>query len=358
MNDVPLTTPPPLHAEAVRTRIVDKLRRDLIGPGPQDADIAREVLKENPSRWYLTGFLAPSPDGSDDGLDEPEDEGDPVFGDDAGADPQTGRARAADDAPPDESSARPRRLPSSLGLTVLVDAAVMEVEVELTWGDYMTQPPLPPAVLQDERAQFDPKYRDVVWRRVPGRAALRLRVPEPHSPRGPRAVVPDSGGAQHPSGVLSIEAHARPYDIRQPDGSVSKVRALTVMVVNRRSPTRRRFGDVRFAFQVRLAIRCESGLYARHDLSGYGSSDLDAAVADLHYRDVAEYAIGRGASAGWQADPDGIVRTACTDHLPQAEVARVEPNESIPAVEFGMEALASLAAPALAVTADLETFDG
>lgn len=152
MNDVPLATPAPMHAEAVRTRIVDKLRRDLIGPGPQDADIAREVLKENPSRWYLTGFLAPSPDGFDGVLDEPEDEGDPVFGDDVGADPQTGHARAADDAPPDEPSARPRRLPSSLGLTVLVDAAGEEVEVELTWGDYMTEPPLPPDVLQDERA--------------------------------------------------------------------------------------------------------------------------------------------------------------------------------------------------------------
>ena len=76
-------------------------------------------------------------------------------------------------------------------------------------------------------------------------------------------------------------------------------------------------------------MRCESGLFARHDLSGYGSSDPDAAIADLHYGDVAEYAIGRGTSAGWEADQDGIVRTAFTDHLPQAEVERVEPNEDI-----------------------------
>jgi hypothetical protein len=32
----------------VRKRLVDTLRRDLIGPGPQDADIARALLKNNP----------------------------------------------------------------------------------------------------------------------------------------------------------------------------------------------------------------------------------------------------------------------------------------------------------------------
>jgi hypothetical protein len=344
MSDAPPGTAVPTQAVTVRGRIVDKLRRDLIGPGPQDADIAREVLKENPSRWYLTGFLSPSPDGAADEADEPEDEGDPLFGDDAGADPQTGPARAADDALPDEPSSRPRRLPSSLGLTVLLDAAVEQVAVELTWGDYVTEPPLPPEVLQDERAQFDPKYRDVVWRRIPGSATLCLTIPKGDQPRGPRMGVPGSGGAQHPSGGLAIEAHARPYAIHQPDGSVSKVRALTVMVVNRRPATRRRFGDVRFAFQVRLAVHCASRLYPRCDLSGYGSSDLDAAVADLHYWDAAEYAIGRGTSAGWEPDADDMVRTAFTDHLPQAEVERVEPNEKIPGVEFGMEALAALAA--------------
>lgn len=329
-------------AEAVRARLVDTLRRDLIGPGPEDPDLAREVLKENPSRWYLTGFLAPSPEGLPPGeAEEPDEEGDPVLGDDEGSDPESGRARAADDPPPDEPPSRPRRLPSTLGLTVLLDATVEEVEVTLTWGDYATEPPLPAEVLLDAKAQFDPKYREVRWRRVPGEARLRLRVPDG---RGERIPVPGTGGVQRPSGGMTIEAHARPYDIRQPDGSVAKVRALTVMVVNRRSSVRRRFADVTYAFQVRLEVRCESGLHPRHDLSGYASDDPDGALADLHYRDVAEFAVGRGTSAGWTADLDGVVRAAHTDHLPRAEVERVEPNESIEGVEFGMEALARLAA--------------
>lgn len=324
-------------AKAVRTRLVDTLRRDLIGPGPEDTDLARELLTENPSRWYLTGFLAPSLDSVAE--EEVEDEGDPTFGDDEGSDPETGPARAADDTPSDEPSRRPRRLPSSLGVTVLLDATVEEIEVVLSWGDYATEPPLPEEVLTEQSDEQGKQYRDVRWRRVPGEETVRVPVPDG---RGKSILVPGSGGAQRPSGGLVIDAHARPYEIRQPDGSIARVRALTVMVVNRRPPVRRRFADVTLAFQARLELRCPSGFFPRHDLSGYGSGDEDAALADLHYRDVAEYAVGRGVSAGWREDPDGIVRAVFSDHLPQAEVERVEPQK-IDGVEFGMEALATLA---------------
>lgn len=340
MTDSPGAAPvPPLatDATAVPARLVDTLRRDLIGPGPEDLDLSRELLKENPSRWYLTGFLAPSLDSA--GEEEVEDEGDPTVGDDEGSDPETGPARAADDSPSDEPSRRPRRLPSSLGVTVLLDARVEEIEVVLSWGDYATEPPLPEEVLTEQSDEQGKQFRDVRWRRIPGEETVRVPVPDG---RGKSILVPGSGGAQRPSGGLVIEAHARPYEIRQPDGSIARVRALTVMVVNRRPPVRRRFADVTLAFQVRLELRCPAGFFPRHDLSGYGSEDEDAALADLHYRDVAEYAVGRGVSAGWRQDPDGIVRTAFSDHLPQAEVERVEPQK-IEGVEFGMEALAALA---------------
>jgi hypothetical protein len=53
--------------------------------------------------------------------------------------------------------------------------------------------------------------------------------------------------------------------------------------------------------------------------------------------------VGCNTSAGWAPDEDGVVRAAHTDFLPAAEVERVEPNEAIGDVEFGMEALAALA---------------
>jgi hypothetical protein len=115
------------------------------------------------------------------------------------------------------------------------------------------------------------------------------------------------------------------------------------MVVNRRSSVRRRYQDVTYAFQVKLSVRCEAGLHPRANMRGFGSRDLDEAIADLHYRDVCEFAVGVNTSADWKADPDGVVREATTDYLPAAEVERVEPNEEIPSVVFEMEALAELA---------------
>ena len=185
-------------SDAVRARLVDKLRRDLIGPGPQDVDLERECLPsgETPSGWYVTGYLAPLP-----GTTEPEetlieDEGDPLFGDDEGADPETGTARAADDVPDDSPPVQRTRAPSSLGLTVMVDAAVLEVDVTLTWGDYVTIPPLPDEVFVDEKTQFDPAYRNVQWQRVPGQATLRLQVPK--NGRG-RPVEDPEGEGMHSS---------------------------------------------------------------------------------------------------------------------------------------------------------------
>ena len=59
----------------IRAHLVELFRRDLIGPGTQDTDLANERLNESPSRWYLTGFLAPAEDPlgleGDEGDDDP-----------------------------------------------------------------------------------------------------------------------------------------------------------------------------------------------------------------------------------------------------------------------------------------------
>lgn len=326
----------------IRAGLVETLRRDLIGPSPQDIDLQRERLKEKPSGWYVTGYLAPLPEPSGPPAETMEEgdlfeEGDPVVGDDLNADTDAGPARAADDAPEDAPPAVRIRAPSSLGLTVLLDASIREVDVDLSWGDYVTTPPLSDHELLDDKADAP----DVVWDRVPGSAKLRVSLPTD----GKRStiIVPDSGGAQRPSGALQLELHARPYEVMEPEGRMRALSVLTFMVVNRRSSVRRRYQDVTYAFQVRLAVRCETGLYPRTNMRGFGSKDIDEAIADLHYRDVCEFAVGVNTSAFWSAEPDGVVREAATDYLPLAEVERVEPNEKIPNVVFGMEALADLA---------------
>ena len=326
---------------AVRARLVDTLRRDLIGPGPTDADLLDERLEAPPSRWYLAGFLAPTPDGKTRAGDAIEDTGDPLPGMEDAGDPETGGGRAADDTADDEPT-RKVRLPSSCGLTVLVDASVTSLEVRLSWGDYVTIPPLPEEVFLEEKKQFDPAWRKVQWQRMPGAATQVIAIPE--KGRGAPVPVQNSAGRQRPFGGLTLEVHARPYSITESDGAIKNLNAVTIVVVNRRRETIRRFNDVTFAFQVRLEVHCEAGLHPRADLTGLASNDPDAQLSDLHYRDVAEYARGVNASAGWRRDEDGVVRCGYTDFLPTAEVERVEPNERIEGVEFEMEALAALAA--------------
>ena len=178
----------------IRSRIVETLRRDLIGPWPQDIDLQRERLPERPSGWYVTGYLAPVPAPNEITEQELPEEGDPLFGDDLGGDADTSPARAADDTPQDEPPAVRIRAPSSLGLTVLLDASVKEVDVHLCWGDYVTVPPLSPEQLLDDSAHAP----DVVWDRVPGRRSCKCRCQTKASAK--RILVPEIGRFPTPFG--------------------------------------------------------------------------------------------------------------------------------------------------------------
>jgi hypothetical protein len=322
----------------VRARLVDILRRDLVGPAPQDQDLAHERLSENPSRWYLTGFIGPKEDevDADDPAVQEEDEreAEPELGSGAGG-------AAGDDEPIEAPVTHRRFLPSSIGLTVLVPMDVESIEARVSWGDYVTEPPLPEGALLSSESDDGSSGRRVVWIRVPQQRSVTLAV---SNGRG-GAFVPDSSPTQMAGGgALELTSHAREFAYRLPDGAEEHVRAVTVFLVNRRTAVRRRYADVAYAFQARLELVCHDGFHPRFDLSTYGSADEDLQIADLHYRDVEEYAVGRNAAASWEIDSDGKVRRTWTDHLPLAEVERVAPNENIPDVEFEMEELAALAA--------------
>jgi hypothetical protein len=341
----------------VRSAIVEKFRRDLVGPGllPIDADIARERLNENPSRWYLTGFLAPIDDPltqesttstEDDPSAQEELETFVAEENEEGAGGATG-----DDELPETPNTKRRFLPSSIGLTVLLPPDVTNIEARITWGDYLTEPPLPESVLlPDEEAgtsELDlkaPKRPKVDWIRVPRQQTVPVPVPDG---RGPRLVVPKSAASQRKGGGLELEAHARVFSFETPSGS-EQVRALTVFLVNKRSAVFRRYADVSFVFQARLELICEQGFRPRRDLSGYGADDPDLRVADLHYQDVCEYGVGRNVAASWDAAEEKAnhVTRVWTDPLPLAEVERVAPNEDerlTSKVTFDMQRLAEAA---------------
>lgn len=339
----------------VRSRIVATFRRDLIGPDPGDVDLANERLNENPSRWYLAGFLAPAEDelaldGAGEGEATAEAEELELDVEEPDADGAGGAA--GDNDEPEAPNARRRFLPSSIGLTVLLNPDVRQIKATVSWGDYRTEPPMEEALLQpdppagEEGAGKKLTRPPVEWVRVGKSRTVPLDVLDGRA--GP-LTIPESASEQRPGGGLCLETHSRVFNVPTPDGGSERVRALTVFLVNRRDPkTHRRYADLGYAFQARLELTCDRGFQSRRDLSGLTSNDPDLRLADLHYRDVCEWAVGRNAAAAWSAEQDrsGKVDRVWTDPLPLAEVERVAPNEGgelTSAVVFEMETLAELA---------------
>jgi hypothetical protein len=330
-----------VKAIEVREELVHRLRRNLVGPSefPRDDDLAREKLPagESPSRWYLTGFIAPAGDEIAHTQEDEQEEEELTQLEPAG---HGAGGAAGDDEEPEPPVAKRRFLPSSIGITTMLDPAVTEIEAEVRWGDYVPEPPLPREVLEGD---LDPK-QSVEWRRVPRSERVCLTIPGERD--GLRTVlVPNSGATARPVGALELGIRARPFTMTLPDGSTKTVRVVTVFLVNKRD-TRvgRRFQDLAYAYQVRLDLHCASEFLAQHDLSRIARTDWDDQLADLHYRDAAAYAVGLGCATGHRMDEDGLVRTVHTTAMPRASVERTVASNAVGEVELGIDALADLAA--------------
>ena len=115
-----------LTPEQVRERLCTALDLDLIGPR-NDGPLANEVLEREPSLWYLTGFLVPQSEEITQrqrpGADEVLDEAGERVSNDEGEEPEKGAALHA-------------RFPSSIGLSVIVEAECKQMDVTARWGEY------------------------------------------------------------------------------------------------------------------------------------------------------------------------------------------------------------------------------
>jgi len=309
-----------MECAEVRSRLVDSLRLDLVGPEPGSVH-EREALPTMPSRWYLTGFLVPFEAPESQKHDETEQEELDLVSVPGGGD---------DEEAPEKASARKAFFPSSLGLSVLVPAGVESLSVRADWGDYR----FVPGEGEAESGEEDASGRGR-WERTPRSEELEVVLPGEGS--APASVdVPDSGG-------LRLVASVRPLGpALAASGSVPEgTRAVSVFLVNYRDPSADERKDEALAFQAMLTVRSEGAFVPRPDLKGERSEDWDERVADLQYRDASDFAVGHGVATHAVVGPDGTCREVATSWIPDAEVERVEPA-AVEGIELGMEALAAV----------------
>jgi hypothetical protein len=314
----------------VRSRLVKALQLDLIGPGPGDA-LESELLRQAPSRWYLTGFLVPLGASDSQRVDETVTEEVDAAGESGGID---------DERPPETPAARRAFLPSSIGMSVMLPPGADHIGVTVRWGDYLPEAPSrrddePAAELSaevDHSDEGDGTDGFFFWRRMPRETHLSIKVPE----RSHEEPVPDGGG-------LAVAVSARTVGARATgEGGVPPgTRSVSMFLINRRPQAPDETRDTAFAFQAQIEVSSELALVSRPDLRGLESSEWDERVADLQYRDVGEFAVGHGVSTEADVEDGGACRVVRTVWLSHAEVERIAP-EAIPGVELGMETLASI----------------
>jgi hypothetical protein len=293
----------------VRAQLVDALKLDLVGPWPGHP-FATELLPENPTRWYLTGYLvpesAPIEQRSDAEAKEEVDAG--------------GEGGGTDDGGTPDKAASPSLLPSSMGLSVLVPAGVTRLRAEVTWGDYHWEDPTKEAEEPEDeglglKEEIKPEPYEIpesstatLQDEMPGKPGTATPPPRGYR-RSPRLELvevdlPNADGkpvsfAVPNSGGLRLVATARPISQDSHSRLPKGTRAVCVFLVNSRAPAERAYQGN--AFQAHLRIECEAGFVPRPDLragdDGSRVQDWDEQVADLQYRHAFDFVSGIGCAA-------------------------------------------------------------
>ena len=328
----------------VRGDLIDALQLDLIGPGGSLGD-PHETLDQQPSRWYLTGFLVPTDA-------PPEQRFDPTGQDelDQGGEPSD----IGEEGASDPAAARRSYFPGSVGLSTIVTAETTELAVTVRYGEYLRiERFVEQEGVSDEEREEGTQFRlPPHWQRTPHEETLAVKLPVATDRPGAMDV-PRGRGLQvvwtvKPIGTQAGAASA----LGLPEGC----RTVSVFLVNNRAPlptdtddpksrkTAEEAADEANVFQASLEVHCEQSLVPRSNMQATASDDLDEQIADLQYRDHYEFGVGHGVSV--EADCDGpVCHTLRTCWLPTAEVERVEPAhiEGLSAEALQMDRLANLA---------------
>jgi hypothetical protein len=317
-NQDALSNPP--AKRDVRDQMVDALRRELMGPWhPEDET---DPSEEFPTARYIVGRLAPQ----DLKIDDVENDALPTGDDDDG---ETGEASFE---PPQVLGF----MPSSMGLSFVLNDTCDKVDVHIEWGQYLRAeeaPERPPMEGSDEseedEGQWDaPQRSKFVWRREQREGVVRgLDV----SKKGPVAEVKLHPKAA-PPGVRVEGLEDSDVCVQGVVYEIHGQRAVSLFLVNQRQKGEQGDSekDQQFLMQAQMEVRASDGSAAflakdGIELEQDGSEDPEAQVNDLLYRHAREFATGHGVAAEWDGlTSDGqAVTSVRTEFIPRFEVPKV-----------------------------------
>lgn len=295
-------------ATEVRGALVEALEADLVGPF--DPTNERELLKLAPSRWYLTGFLAPKAS---------RETNDPTSEDDAA---NSAGDDDEDEPPPDNEPKQKNLFPASIGMSVFLPAAPEgsdAIEVTITFAEYIVV----------ERDVGEGKRKAKGWQRVP-QPPRTVTIPLRRDDIQRGRSLPDTPGVRVCGELEDADA----------PGLAPGTRALSIFVVNERTPGEKGRVDEQFLFQVQMEVHYARGFLPRANRRGEGSGDADEETADLQFRHVGEWAVGHGVAVACEDTHGGATTRLRTTWIPRSEVRKVVTHEERDVVT-AMETLAS-----------------
>lgn len=310
-------------SRGTRDRLVEALRRELMGPSTPD-----EVINEYPTSRYLVGRLAPARAAEDDT--------------DAAVDPAENDTLAVgggDDEDGEEETSPPLIIgfnPSSFGLSFLVDATVQALRAKVFWGDY-----------RREKAEGAEGSTTTIWRRYPREAVVDgIRV----GAAGSLERIVLSTSAKNPTGTAITGVDDPEIALEGVVHDFAGYRAISLFLVNRRTKGTLgdRSKDERWIYQPRLVVTTTSGdpVFVAKDFQADAlliDDDGEAATNSLLYRHAREFATGHGVAAEWDTPTqDGRRTTAVfTEFMPKHEVPLlIAPGEQTGGSTLDMKALA------------------
>ena len=220
----------------------------------------------------------------------------------------------SEEAGDEGKTARKGYFPSSIGLSFQIDDQTCELEVTVSWGDYIPE-------------RIDGKS---VWSRIPRKERIALRLPNDD---GSQIVqVPESRG-------LVLHIVTRSIQGFQVSG-LENNRSVSIFLVNQRKPDPDgdpQDDDQTYAFQPEIQVKSSRPLPSKTIRHSDRDREWDDEVADLHYADCPEYATGHGVSADWTV-VDGQCRIVRTSWIGFAAVEHVE-TTALTGVNLSMRTL-------------------